>query len=805
MKKHVLLWGILLLCLINVLTFSQSRFGTDSRLTDIIVYVGPNVVGLPERQSEVPLSHAVITVPELAELLTQRNAEMILRSFPDADPSDTVFVSEFGQAIHLIDRTRVFRLRFPKGENLDTIVEKLNIIPGIIFAYQPPQYELDTTPNDYWFPRRQWHFNHTGQYDQPPVTGSGRADIRAVEAWSIYKGSSSVKIGIMDTGVRLNHPDLSGKVVGDNWTNDSHGTHVAGIAGAKSNNTEGIAGLDWHASIVSKDVRYFDPEVIYTKITSALNEGVHVLNNSWSGVQGTGPADLLTRRAFVAAYKANVVAVATMGNTGIEQTRYPGAWPHVIAVGATNHTNEKSGFSTWGDHIDVVAPGGWSASPPSVHYNIWSTYGSPNYQYNAGTSMAAPQVTGLSSLLRGYAQDVQGKTLYNDDIRWIIRLSSDKIGSVPYVDGWNNRMGYGRINARKALDRLNPNLYSLTHAYAVGGTSQGASGYYDINIYGVPGLGDIQYVVKRHEVRKNITYTYTPGAIVWCRGVATTGWADEGPNNFSYGWCEPLPGTVTNTTATLRTYVYEVYDINVNFIGWYPSTPANVRYEYTIHGIVYPSPPSLSLDATGMNPILNWNAVGGAGSYNIYRGTVQGSPGTVSCAMVPQYVNISSTSRTTFTDLATFIDPNSNTLICYYVTTVSIHGESDPSNKVGVHGIADFGMEEITGRATVSLPTAFAVKDNYPNPFNPSTTVRYDIPEASTVSLIIYDVMGREVRRLVDGIIEPGYHSVLWDARNTSGDEVSSGVYIYRFTARPVSEESTTEGLHYVKKMIYAK
>jgi flagellar hook assembly protein FlgD len=71
--------------------------------------------------------------------------------------------------------------------------------------------------------------------------------------------------------------------------------------------------------------------------------------------------------------------------------------------------------------------------------------------------------------------------------------------------------------------------------------------------------------------------------------------------------------------------------------------------------------------------------------------------------------------------------------------------------------------------------------------------------------LIVYDIMGREVRRLIEGIIEPGYHSVLWNARNTSGADVSSGVYIYRFTARPVSEESTTEGIHYIKKMVYAK
>jgi flagellar hook assembly protein FlgD len=71
--------------------------------------------------------------------------------------------------------------------------------------------------------------------------------------------------------------------------------------------------------------------------------------------------------------------------------------------------------------------------------------------------------------------------------------------------------------------------------------------------------------------------------------------------------------------------------------------------------------------------------------------------------------------------------------------------------------------------------------------------------------LIVYDIMGREVRRLIEGIIEPGYHSVLWDARNTSGADVSSGVYIYRFTARPVLGEGASEGMQYVGRMVYVR
>ena len=206
-----------------------------------------------------------------------------------------------------------------------------------------------------------------------------------------------------------------------------------------------------------------------------------------------------------------------------------------------------------------------------------------------------------------------------------------------------------------------------------------------------------------------------------------------------------------------------------------------------------------------MNPKLNWNAVSGADSYNIYRGTIQGEPGTVACHLIWDYYYISNTSSTTFTDHSVWIDPNENILACYYVTSVNPIGESSPSNKVGVHGMAPLKEDELIAAETISLPREYTINDNYPNPFNPITTIRFDIPEPSAVSLVIYDIMGREVRRLVDGIKEPGYHTAIWDARSASGVEVSTGIYIYRFTAQPVSGESPNEGIHHVKKMLFTK
>ena len=81
------------------------------------------------------------------------------------------------------------------------------------------------------------------------------------------------------------------------------------------------------------------------------------------------------------------------------------------------------------------------------------------------------------------------------------------------------------------------------------------------------------------------------------------------------------------------------------------------------------------------------------------------------------------------------------------------------------------------------LPETFAVAQNVPNPFNPETAIAYALPRQTEVVLKIYNLLGQEVRRLVDGVMPAGYHRVVWDGRDAYGRRVSSGVYIYRLVA----------------------
>ena len=111
----------------------------------------------------------------------------------------------------------------------------------------------------------------------------------------------------------------------------------------------------------------------------------------------------------------------------------------------------------------------------------------------------------------------------------------------------------------------------------------------------------------------------------------------------------------------------------------------------------------------------------------------------------------------------------------YWITSVDMSGlESDPSNSVSAVLSAD---------EKIGLPTEFALKQNYPNPFNPSTQIQYALPEDAMVTISIYDLMGRKVRTLVDGVQDAGYRTVMWNATNDMGRLVSAGVYIYSIQA----------------------
>jgi subtilisin family serine protease len=237
--------------------------------------------------------------------------------------------------------------------------------------------------------------------------------VRLPEAWNTTVGNDSMILAIIDSGVELNHPDLAPRLVGgydfvnnDATPNDDfgHGTMVAGIAAAVTNNGEGVAGGAWSGRIMP--IKVLDSngaandDDIAAGITFAVDHGARVINLSLGG-----PGESNTLQAAVNyATSRNVVVIAAAGNDGQASDirkrtleHYPAACAGVIAVGSTDASGNHSPFSSYGSWIDVVAPGQATISP-SV--GISTTVRGSTYGTGSGTSFSAPLVAATAFLMR---------------------------------------------------------------------------------------------------------------------------------------------------------------------------------------------------------------------------------------------------------------------------------------------------------------------------------------------------------------------------------------------------------------------
>lgn len=590
MKPILKLFGLLTLLVIHTVTFAQSN--AQKR---VLVYFKTGV----QRNAPPNQNTVTITSPNVTQLLSNygMSSNNVSSAFPNFNEADTISV-EIGESSRQMNYAKVFAISLPDTSFKSALINSLKSLPEVLYAESDGESSTDLIPADGRF-GQQWNMRNT------LVPG---ADIHAEAAWDIFTGNPNAIIAIVDAGVDIAHDDVAAKVNGgDNGFliqtdpfvgNFSHGSHVAGIAAAVTNNTNnnGVAGVDWQARLHPRYVigNNSGDAGVTQGINAAVNfsSNVWTLNHSWGLIQGIdangnaipGRYSVTVRSAFANAYRSNRVSCVAMGNHqaysgGIyaNQVAFPAGFNSgLIAVGATDIADGNANFSANGLHIDVAAPG----------VNITSTNFNNGYVQLSGTSMATPHVSGLASLLKGF-----NTNLANDDIEQIIRLTADDANAAqPGLAGFDNQMGMGRINAQRALQSLQaPN--QLFQWNTTGGIIFNTSGNETKIFLGVPGFADAAYVVKRSEVRTTVTF---PAAMcnmigAWGRGVGTTGYREEQGRCFGEGICEIVPGTLTNTGATLRTWIYEVWGINGQYYGFYPRTARNVRFEYTVLGVPLPS------------------------------------------------------------------------------------------------------------------------------------------------------------------------------------------------------------------------
>ncbi|WP_232699243.1 S8 family peptidase [Brevibacillus daliensis] len=298
-------------------------------------------------------------------------------------------------------------------------------------VYAEPNYLLlpNKTPNDVYYNRYQWNLSQ----------------LNMEQSWEISQGADDVVVAVVDTGVDLGHPEFQGKLVkGYNVLTDTnqpqddngHGSHVAGIIAARTNNRDGIAGISWNSKIMPIKAIGADGSGtaldIAIGIEWAVDHGAKVINLS---VGNYAPSAAL-KQACTYANQKNVVLVAATGNDSTDQPSFPAAYPEVIGVGAVDNKNQLAEFSNYGAPVSVVAPG----------VDIPSTYIYKDYAALSGTSMACPHVAAIASLIRSV-----NPALSVTEIREIMEKTAKDLGE----PGHDTLYGHGFVNVKQALEESN--------------------------------------------------------------------------------------------------------------------------------------------------------------------------------------------------------------------------------------------------------------------------------------------------------------------------------------------------------------
>ena len=395
-------------------------------------------------------------------------------------------------------KTQTFLLTFDQPITIQQVIQQYRNTNLIEFA--EPNYiahaagvkgtdVVTTTPNDTYFSSRQWGLFNNGTFtiSGMPYTSTNNADSDMELAWDIQTGNPNMIIAVPDTGIRLTHADIAARIWNksalepiDGLDNDGnglvddyqgwdyinsdnnptddygHGTNCAGIIGAIPNNSVGYAGVNWNSKIMALKVLDNNNSGSYAGMANSIyyatDNGAKIISMS---IGGTGASTALAN-SLIYANTFDVTFVACTMNFNNSTTYYPSGYasmiPNVIAVGSTNSNDRRTNPFFWsatsgsnyGNHVSVVAPGNY----------IWGLDYASNTGYNSywgGTSQATPLVAGIASLLKS-----QNASLTPAQIKTIIQnTAQDQVGLASEdVAGWDQYMGWGRVNAYAALQQV---------------------------------------------------------------------------------------------------------------------------------------------------------------------------------------------------------------------------------------------------------------------------------------------------------------------------------------------------------------
>ncbi len=621
---------------------------------------------------------------------------------------------------------------------------------------------------------------------------------------------------------------------------NGHGTHVAGllsainnngyavtsVAGGRMNGTQAVNGngvkimalrIGWSGRFFIFEVGYIDMGHAADAFYYAANNGAHIASCSWGSSNSGGLGDAIDY--FVA---GGGLVFKAAGNDDNEDSDYMLDRADVIGVASTDQNDVKSDFSTYGTFVDISAPG----------TDIVSTYHDKDDPQNdkvatlSGTSMATPLTASVAALIWSKHPDWTA-----DQVKQRLFDTADDIYGIAGNSAYQGKLGAGRVNA-----------FNAVNDGGTGGPTPPTANFTGSPTSGCPTLtvnftdqssGDItdwswDFGDGTTSTLQNPSHDYAnPGSYTVSLTVTGPGGSDTNTKNNYITVEDPavtadFSGTPTSGDAPLDV---AFTDNSTGASSWSwdfgdgaTSTAQNPTHTYTVAGVYTVTLTASNSCGTDTQTKVDYITVtqpqGGNDETHVASNTVvkesffivtrgnatvkivdqNGNPvadATVDgswSGSVNQSVSITTDANGEANSISSWVFGDGTFQFCVdnvtktgytynasanVVTCASTDGSSSAAKNVVAKEVKIEDVEKDLG---------FKLAGNSPNPFNPVTTITYVLPENARVRLDIFNVLGQRVKTLVDGQVEAGINTVVWNGKDAVGNQVSSGFYVYQIT-----------------------
>ena len=398
---------------------------SDGSVTELSVPQNNGNEGQPLNPMDQEFALDSVIIALKPRSISALGSNSLLSSLPGIKSMESLHQKKGSQIASSTDKYFLAQLESEGRQAVIDTIASLESHPQV--EYVEPNYTIrvSLTPDDTYY-SMLWGLH--SQSDR---------DIDAPEMWNHFQGSNSIMIGVIDTGIDYNHPDLQqniwtnpGEIPGNGIDDDNngfiddvhgydfvnndgdpmddngHGTHCAGTIGATGNNSLGVAGVMWNSQMVALKFLNAQGSGSTANAIRAINYAammdIPITNNSW----GSSTYSQALKDAIEASDKLFIAAAGNDADNNDSIGSYPASYnlDNIISVAASNSNDEIAPFSNYGaSTVDIFAPG----------QNILSTVPNNRYSYKNGTSMAAPHVAGVAGLLLSHSPTTDLMTIKN--------------------------------------------------------------------------------------------------------------------------------------------------------------------------------------------------------------------------------------------------------------------------------------------------------------------------------------------------------------------------------------------------------